>query len=118
MDTFAFIMLAPYGFILIPKNHVYPKLLYLFDRDHFYQFGEIRSITMVSRQQCAFVQFTTRTSAENAAEKSFNKLIMQVRVFFLSYQCAVKEEVFVKFNFQAFSSAYLVSHVIMTFCKT
>ena len=63
-----------------------------FYRDHFYQFGEIRSITMVSRQQCAFVQFTTRTSAENAAEKSFNKLIMQVRVLleFFCYQCAVK----------------------------
>ncbi len=50
-------------------------------RDHFYQFGEIRSITMVGRQQCAFVQFTSRSSAEAAAEKSFNKLILQVRIF-------------------------------------
>ncbi|XP_074648846.1 pre-mRNA-splicing factor RBM22-like [Tubulanus polymorphus] len=48
-------------------------------RDHFYQFGEVRSITMVPKQQCAFVQFTSRTSAENAAEKSFNKLIIDGR---------------------------------------
>ena len=31
---------------------------------------------MVSKQQCAFVQFTTRSAAEQAAEKSFNKLII------------------------------------------
>jgi pre-mRNA-splicing factor RBM22/SLT11 len=46
------------------------------DRDHFYQFGEIRSINVVAKQQCAFVQFTTRSGAEAAAEKSFNKLIL------------------------------------------
>ncbi|XP_067139758.1 pre-mRNA-splicing factor RBM22 [Centruroides vittatus] len=45
-------------------------------RDYFYQFGEIRSITMLARQQCAFIQFTTRTAAELAAEKAFNKLIL------------------------------------------
>ncbi|OXA63285.1 pre-mRNA-splicing factor RBM22 [Folsomia candida] len=45
-------------------------------RDHFYQFGEIRSISMVAKQQCAFVQFTKRESAELASEKSFNKLIL------------------------------------------
>ena len=48
-------------------------------RDHFYQFGEIRSVTMVARQQCAFVQFVSRGSAEQAAEKSFNKLIIKGR---------------------------------------
>ncbi|XP_077999017.1 pre-mRNA-splicing factor RBM22-like isoform X2 [Glandiceps talaboti] len=48
-------------------------------RDHFYQFGEIRSINVVSRQQCAFVQFTNRPSAEDAAERSFNKLIIKGR---------------------------------------
>ncbi|CAG5115684.1 unnamed protein product [Candidula unifasciata] len=47
-------------------------------RDFFYQFGEIRSIN-VSKQQCAFVQFTTRACAEAAAEKSFNKLILNGR---------------------------------------
>ena len=34
---------------------------------------------MVSKQQCAFIQFTTRAAAEAAAEKSFNKLIIQGR---------------------------------------
>lgn len=45
-------------------------------RDHFYQYGEIRSLSVVAKQQCAFVQFTTRPAAENAAEKTFNKLIL------------------------------------------
>lgn len=48
-------------------------------RDHFYQYGEIRSVTMLARQQCAFVQFTNRVSAELAAEKTFNKLILAGR---------------------------------------
>uniref|UniRef100_A0A8C9Q1W9 Pre-mRNA-splicing factor RBM22 n=1 Tax=Spermophilus dauricus TaxID=99837 RepID=A0A8C9Q1W9_SPEDA len=43
---------------------------------HFYQFGEIRRITVIQRQQCAFIQFATRQAAEVAAEKSFNKLIV------------------------------------------
>lgn len=45
-------------------------------RDHFYQYGEIRSISLVPKQQCAFVQYTTRSAAETAAEKTFNKLIL------------------------------------------
>ncbi|XP_054266257.1 pre-mRNA-splicing factor RBM22-like [Macrosteles quadrilineatus] len=45
-------------------------------RDHFYQYGEIRSITHVARQQCAFIQFTTRAAAELASERTFNKLIL------------------------------------------
>jgi pre-mRNA-splicing factor RBM22/SLT11 len=48
-------------------------------RNHFYQFGEIRSISMVAKQACAFVQFTKRSSAEVAAQKSFNKLIVKGR---------------------------------------
>uniref|UniRef100_A0A8C9SD92 Pre-mRNA-splicing factor RBM22 n=1 Tax=Scleropages formosus TaxID=113540 RepID=A0A8C9SD92_SCLFO len=48
-------------------------------RNHFYQFGEIRTMTVVQRQQCAFVQFATRQAAELAAEKSFNKLIINGR---------------------------------------
>lgn len=48
-------------------------------RDHFYQYGELRSITVASKQQCAFVQFVSRGSAELAAEKSFNKLILKGR---------------------------------------
>lgn len=47
-----------------------------FFRDHFYQYGEIRSVSLVPKQQCAFVQYTTRTAAETAAEKTFNKLIL------------------------------------------
>ena len=45
-------------------------------RDHFYQYGEIRTITMVPRQQCAFIQYTDRSAAELAAERTFNKLIL------------------------------------------
>lgn len=45
-------------------------------RDHFYQFGEIRSVTILSKQQCAFVQFTTRSAAEAAVEASFNKVML------------------------------------------
>lgn len=45
-------------------------------RDYFYQFGEIRSVSLVPKQQCAFVQYTTRAAAEAAAEKTFNKLIL------------------------------------------
>jgi pre-mRNA-splicing factor RBM22/SLT11 len=45
-------------------------------KDYFYQFGEIRNLSIVPRQQCAFVQYTTRAAAEAAAEKSFNKLIV------------------------------------------
>ncbi|KAF6714856.1 Pre-mRNA-splicing factor RBM22 [Oryzias melastigma] len=48
-------------------------------KGHFYQFGEIRTITVVQRQQCAFIQFATRQAAEMAAEKSFNKLILNGR---------------------------------------
>ena len=48
-------------------------------RNHFYQFGEIRQITVASKQGCAFVQFTRRSSAEQAAEKSFNKLVIKGR---------------------------------------
>lgn len=48
-------------------------------RDNFYQYGEIRSIALVPRQQCAFVQYTKRAAAELAAEKSFNKLVMNGR---------------------------------------
>ncbi|XP_008468627.3 pre-mRNA-splicing factor RBM22 [Diaphorina citri] len=45
-------------------------------RDHFYQFGEIRSVTILSKQQCAFIQYTSRPAAEAAVEHSFNKVIL------------------------------------------
>ena len=46
-------------------------------KNNFYQYGEIRQITMVTKQGCAFVQYTKRSSAEAAAEKSFNKLVVK-----------------------------------------
>ncbi|TGZ66159.1 hypothetical protein CRM22_005504 [Opisthorchis felineus] len=45
-------------------------------RNHFYQFGEIRSVNLHPRQHCAFIQFTTRQSAEKAAERSYERLIL------------------------------------------
>jgi len=48
-------------------------------REHFYQYGEIRLITVLAKQQCAFIQFTTRAAAELAAERTFNKLILAGR---------------------------------------
>uniref|UniRef100_A0A183EF29 Pre-mRNA-splicing factor RBM22 n=1 Tax=Gongylonema pulchrum TaxID=637853 RepID=A0A183EF29_9BILA len=46
-------------------------------RDYFYQFGEIRSLSVLSAKGCAFIAFTTRQAAEKAAERAFNKLILQ-----------------------------------------
>lgn len=46
-------------------------------RDYFYQFGQIGSISIVRRQNCAFVAFTSRKDAEAAIERSFQKLIIQ-----------------------------------------
>merc|ERR1711962_1941153 len=43
----------------------------------FYSFGELRNITLVPKQGCAFVQFTQRKSAEKAAEGTFNKLLIK-----------------------------------------
>ena len=57
--------------------------IFIFKGDHFYQYGEIRSISIVSRQQCAFVTYVNRASAELAAEGSFNKLVIQVCFKFL-----------------------------------
>ncbi|XKL67146.1 hypothetical protein PGB90_010566 [Kerria lacca] len=45
-------------------------------RDHFYQYGEIRSIACIPRQQCAFIEFIKRADAEVAADKTFNTLIL------------------------------------------
>lgn len=48
-------------------------------REHFYQYGEIRNVTVLDKHQCAFIQFTTRSAAELAAERTFNKLILAGR---------------------------------------
>jgi pre-mRNA-splicing factor RBM22/SLT11 len=59
-------------FILFNQNNE----LNLFSSDHFYQYGELRSVTVVPKQSCAFVQFTQRDAAERAAKESFNKLVI------------------------------------------
>jgi len=43
-------------------------------QEYFYQFGEVAAINVVSKNSCAFVQFTRRDSAEHAASKTFGKL--------------------------------------------
>lgn len=45
-------------------------------RDYFYQFGEMRSVTVVGKQNCAFVTYTNRSATESAIDKSFNKLTL------------------------------------------
>ena len=45
--------------------------------DHFYQYGELRKIKILSRQQNAFIEYNTRQAAELAAESSFNKLTIK-----------------------------------------
>jgi len=46
-------------------------------KNSFYAYGEIRHITLVAKQGCAFVQFNKRSAAELAAEKTFNKLVIR-----------------------------------------
>lgn len=46
-------------------------------RNNFYQYGEVRQITMVPKQGCAFVQYTKRKDAEVAAKETFNKLTIK-----------------------------------------
>ncbi|KAJ3129070.1 RNA binding motif protein 22 [Nowakowskiella sp. JEL0407] len=43
-------------------------------KDHFYIFGEIKSIIPITKTKCAFINFATRESAEIAMEKSYNNL--------------------------------------------
>jgi len=46
-------------------------------KNAFYSYGEIRSLHHVPKQGVAFVQFTKRTDAETAVDKSFNKLTIR-----------------------------------------
>ncbi|CAJ0932964.1 unnamed protein product, partial [Mesorhabditis belari] len=41
--------------------------------DYFYQYGDIRHLSLLPQKGCAFVNYTTRESAEMAAERSFNR---------------------------------------------
>lgn len=46
-------------------------------RDMFYHYGEIRAIKVVPRQQCAFVEFTTRDAAQRAAKAKYNNCVIK-----------------------------------------
>jgi len=46
-------------------------------KDQFYAYGEIKSIKVVPKANCAFVQYTTREGAEKAADKLFNRLVIK-----------------------------------------
>ncbi|KAL0454474.1 UNVERIFIED_CONTAM: Zinc finger CCCH domain-containing protein 40 [Sesamum latifolium] len=46
-------------------------------RDNFYAHGEIESVKTVLQRACAFVTYTTRESAEKAAEELANKLVIR-----------------------------------------
>ncbi|CAG8489435.1 16425_t:CDS:2 [Acaulospora colombiana] len=43
-------------------------------RGHFYAFGEIKSVVVVHKSKCAFINYATRTSAEQAIERSHSNL--------------------------------------------
>merc|ERR1719502_1946895 len=46
-------------------------------KDEFYAYGEIKSIRLVPQSHCAFVTYTTRDAAEEAAERLANRLIVK-----------------------------------------
>ncbi|KNC81069.1 hypothetical protein SARC_06592 [Sphaeroforma arctica JP610] len=46
-------------------------------RDVFYQHGTITNITLVSKQGCAFLEYSARSEAERAAEKSYNSVLLK-----------------------------------------
>jgi len=46
-------------------------------RDEFYAYGELKDIRMAPRNNCAFVSYTTRDAAEEAAERLSNRLIVK-----------------------------------------
>ncbi len=48
-------------------------------RDNFYQFGEIADIHLSGKNKFGFVTFTSRSGAEQAADGTFNKLIIKGR---------------------------------------
>lgn len=83
-------------------------------RNHFYQFGEIRTITIVQRQQCAFIQFATRQAAETAAEKSFNKLIINGRRLNVKWGRSVTEAAI---TWKSPSLMYVVALLNVAVCR-
>jgi len=53
--------------------------------DNFYSFGEIKSVNMVPKLECAFVTFTTREAAEKASEALYRNLKIKDHVIQLSW---------------------------------
>lgn len=51
-------------------SHLYLMREFLNDRDFFYAFGEIKSVVVVYKSRCAFINYATRVGAENAAERT------------------------------------------------
>ena len=41
-------------------------------KNFFYAFGEIKSVVIIYKSKCAFVNFATRSGAELAVEKAYN----------------------------------------------
>ncbi|GFH09766.1 uncharacterized protein HaLaN_04970, partial [Haematococcus lacustris] len=54
-------------------------------RDHFYGFGELAVVRKVDAKSCAFITYTTRASAEKAAEELHSKLIVKGQRLRLSW---------------------------------
>ncbi|KND02811.1 uncharacterized protein SPPG_01892 [Spizellomyces punctatus DAOM BR117] len=49
-------------------------------RDYFYAFGEVKSIVVIQKSKCAFVNYATRAAAELAVDKSYNNLNIKGKV--------------------------------------
>jgi hypothetical protein len=48
-----------------------------YGRGFFVQFGEIKSVVMVPKSKCAFVNFSTRDAAEAAASETFERCVIK-----------------------------------------
>jgi len=46
-------------------------------RDEFYAYGEIKDVRMAPRNNCAFVSYTTRDAAEEAADRLANRIVVK-----------------------------------------
>jgi len=48
-------------------------------QDYFYQFGEIRTISVLQKQKAAFIHFTSRDASEKAAAAAYGNLVIKGR---------------------------------------
>lgn len=44
----------------------------ILDRNFFYAFGELKSVVVVHKSKCAFINYATRSAAELAVERAYN----------------------------------------------